>query len=401
MDEKNQEVLNIGIVGHIDHGKTTLLEKLTGVWASRHSEELKRGITIRLGYADATIRKCEKGHLTTKETCECKGKTKEIRKVSFVDAPGHEMLMATMLSGAAIIDAAILVIAANEPCPQPQTKEHLLALTIKKIKNIIIVQNKIDLVEKKQAIENYKKIKALVKNTAAEKAPIIPVSAQQELNIDTLLEIITKIPSPKRDTTSIPIFYTARSFDINKPSTPPQKLKGGILGGVLKQGTLETGQTIEIKPGLIEKNKNKVIKTKIASLVISNKQEKKAFPGPLAIQTELDPELTKGDTLAGNIVSLENKLPEVAYTLKFSAQLFPTIVGAKKELKVSPLNINEPILLSINTSTTIGRIEKIDKKKNQITASLKIPVCALKGSTIGIARNIDNKWRLIGHGIVE
>ena len=162
--------LNVGVVGHIDHGKTTLLSKITGKFTDTHSEELKRGITIKLGYADITIFD-DNGKLNTK-------KGKPIRYISFIDAPGHEMLMATMLSGAAIIDAAILVIAANEGI-KPQTKEHFMALQAKKIKSIIIVQNKIDLVSKEQALKNYQEIKNFVKGTPAENAPVIPISASR------------------------------------------------------------------------------------------------------------------------------------------------------------------------------------------------------------------------------
>src|SRR3989339_1974392 len=113
-----QPELNIALVGHVDHGKTTLTERLSGKWTDTHSEELKRGITIRLGYADASIYKCSKGHYTTdKKQCdECKSKVEFERKVSFIDAPGHETLMATMLSGGAIMDGALLLIAANEEC---------------------------------------------------------------------------------------------------------------------------------------------------------------------------------------------------------------------------------------------------------------------------------------------
>ncbi|HKL24494.1 MAG TPA: GTP-binding protein, partial [Candidatus Nanoarchaeia archaeon] len=107
--------LNIGVVGHIDHGKTTLLNKLTGKFADTHSEELKRGITIKLGYADTKIYKQGDNYNISREG-------EAVRYVSFIDAPGHEMLMATMLSGAALIDAAVLVIAANEGI-KPQTKE--------------------------------------------------------------------------------------------------------------------------------------------------------------------------------------------------------------------------------------------------------------------------------------
>ncbi|HDH28209.1 MAG TPA: translation initiation factor IF-2 subunit gamma, partial [Euryarchaeota archaeon] len=123
------------MVGHVDHGKTTLTQALSGVWTDVHSEELKRGISIRLGYADATFRKCPKCDeptcYTTEKKCPVDGsKTEVLRTVSFVDSPGHETLMATMLSGGALMDGAVLVIAANESCPQPQTKEHLMALDV-------------------------------------------------------------------------------------------------------------------------------------------------------------------------------------------------------------------------------------------------------------------------------
>ena len=131
-----QPEVNIGLVGHVDHGKTTLTERLSGKWTDTHSEELKKGITIRLGYANTILRKCLKckgaDAYTVKEKCpKCKGKTKELREISIIDAPGHESLMATMLSGANVMEGALLLVSANEPCPQPQTKEHLMALEIK------------------------------------------------------------------------------------------------------------------------------------------------------------------------------------------------------------------------------------------------------------------------------
>ncbi len=197
---ENLETINIGIVGHIDHGKTTLLYKLSGKWADTHSEELKRGITIKLGYSDAIIRD-DNGKLTTSRDSKASAK----RYITFVDAPGHEMLMATMLSGAAIMDAAILVVSADEGI-KPQTQEHLVALQAKDIKNIIIVQNKIDLVEKETAVKNYKKIKEFVKGTIAENSPIIPISAQQDINLDKVLEEILKIPIKKKEKDDKPIF---------------------------------------------------------------------------------------------------------------------------------------------------------------------------------------------------
>ncbi len=311
--------LNVGVVGHIDHGKTTLLAKLTGKFPDTHSEELKRGITIKLGYADMTIYK-EGNNFNNK------GKGEAIRYISFIDAPGHEMLMATMLSGAAIIDAAILVIAANEGI-KPQTREHFIALQAKKIREIIIVQNKIDLVSKEQAIKNYKEIKEFVKGTIAENAPIIPISAQQELNLDKLIEQLAKLEIPKRDISSEPVFLVARSFDINRPGLEVSKLHGGVLGGILKKGKLKVGDEIEIKPGLSIKRANQqmyqTLVTKILSIHKGSQSVEQVFPGvSIAIETELDPFLTKADSLSGCIVGLKGKLPEISYRAKIKIQLF-------------------------------------------------------------------------------
>ncbi|MFB6115267.1 MAG: translation initiation factor IF-2 subunit gamma, partial [Candidatus Nanohalobium sp.] len=236
---------NIGLVGHVDHGKTTLTNALSGKWTDEHSEELKKGITIRLGYADVTYYEDDEGNLNPK------GNGEEVRTVSLVDAPGHETLMANVLSGAAIMDGAILIIAADEECPQPQTREHLAALDIIGIENIVIVQNKIDLVSEEEAKENYKEIKEFVSGTVAEDAPVIPISAQHEINIDALLEAVdTEIPTPERDFESDPKMLVARSFDINKPGTDPEDIIGGVLGGSLVRGELEEGDEIEMKPGL-------------------------------------------------------------------------------------------------------------------------------------------------------
>jgi len=102
---KDKEIpeINVGVVGHIDHGKTTLLSRLTGKFTDTHSEELKRGITIKLGYAETIISK-------DKDSFNNQGKGIPVRYISFIDAPGHEMLMATMLSGAAIIDCLGVVL---------------------------------------------------------------------------------------------------------------------------------------------------------------------------------------------------------------------------------------------------------------------------------------------------
>ena len=383
--------INIGMVGHIDHGKTTLLYKLTGKWTDTHSEELKRGITIRLGYADIMIYK------DGKEYNRLKGEA--VRHVSFVDAPGHEMLMATMLSGAAMIDAAILVVAANEGI-MPQTIEHLAALQAKKVKNLIVVQNKIDLVDSGQAKKNYLEIKELLKGKY-DNAPIIPVSAQQEINISKIYDAIVEIPIPERNENAEPIFIVARSFDINKPGTTSDNLHGVVLGGTLTQGRLKVGDIIEIKPGRIAKEANQIhyhtLKTKIIKLLKGSKEMKELTPGgSMSIETELDMALGKSDLLAGNVASVVGKLPELTTSIRLRYTLFPEVYGAGGHVKVEPIKPSEMLMLSINTSMTIGIVRHV--RKDVIELSLKIPIVPFKGDNAGIARNFANHWRLVGYG---
>lgn len=392
-DVTNLDTINVIMAGHIDHGKTTLLQRLSGKWTDTHSEELKRGITIKLGYADIILFKDGKSY--NKDN-----KGTPYRYVSFVDAPGHEMLMATMLSGAAIVDAAILVVAANEGI-KPQTREHLVALQAKKINNIIIVQNKIDLVTKEQALKNYNEIKAIVKNTLAENAPIIPVSAQQGINIDKIYEAICSIKLPERDSKADPLFVIARSFDINKPGTSPKDLHGAVLGGTLKRGTLHVNDTIEIKPGIAVKEANQIhyraLKTKIKSLHKGSYEVQEITPGgSVSIETELDMALGKSDALSGCSASSQGKLPEISFSVKIKYSLFKEMLGTQQQVKVDPLKMTETVMLSINTGVTVGVIKKLTSSEAEL--SLRIPIVPFKGENVGIARNVNNHWRLIGHG---
>merc|ERR1712018_984694 len=202
-----QATINIGTIGHVAHGKSTLVKAISGVQTVRFKNELERNITIKLGYANAKIYKCDDPKVNRPASfcsrgsshpdefpCEFSnsgGKFKLVRHVSFVDCPGHDILMATMLNGAAVMDAALLLIAGNEPCPQPQTSEHLAAIEIMKLKHILILQNKIDLIKEEQAKEQHGQIQAFVSGTIAESAPIIPISAQLKYNIEVLCEYIT------------------------------------------------------------------------------------------------------------------------------------------------------------------------------------------------------------------
>jgi len=401
-----QPEINIGLVGHVDHGKTTLVYRLSGKWTDEHSEEIKRGITIRLGYADITFYKCpncKTDCYVTDATCpKCKSACIPLRKVSFIDAPGHETLMATMLSGAAIMDGALLLISANEQCPQPQTKEHLMALNIIGVKNIVIIQNKIDLVSEEDAIKNYEQIKKFVKGTIAENAPIIPVSAQHGVNISAVVESIQEVmKTPQRDTSKPAMMFIARSFDINRPGAKIEGLVGGVLGGALKQGILKVGDEIEIKPGLKKEKEGKKIYQPIITKIVGLKTggesvEQVGSGGSVGILTLLDPSIVKSDSLTGGVVGLKDQLPEVWYEFELETHLLERVVGAKDELVVDPIKEREFLMLNVNSSATVGIVDKISKDKFHTV--LKIPVCCTKEDRITISRKLGDRWRLIGWG---
>jgi translation initiation factor 2 subunit 3 len=386
--------VNIGTLGHVDHGKSTLVQALTGKWTAVHSEELKRGITIKLGYADATLYNCEKCNmLCTNVSCpKCFEKCEPLRTLSFVDAPGHETLMATVLSGASLMDGILFVIAANEKCPQPQTKEHLMVLNIVGIKNIIVVQTKIDLVAKEQVLENYKQIKDFVKGTVAENAPIIPVSSEKGVNIDSLLEAIQKyIPTPKRELNKSPKMFVVRSFDINKPGTEIEDLNGGILGGALIQGELRIGDEIEARPGLKIKDIWIPLKTKVIGLQKAGKNlEVASAGGLLGVKTELDNSLTKADSLTGSVAGKD--LPPILNKLSLKFNIF-------NMEEVEPLRMAEQLMVNAGTARTLGIVKTI--KKDRCELELRLPVCADKGDRVVLARRIMEKWKLIGWGFIE
>jgi translation initiation factor 2 subunit 3 len=403
-----QPNINIGTAGHVDHGKTTLVEAITGVWTSGHSEELRRGITIKVGYADAAFYKCSQclmpeGYSSTPQCANC-GKESELQRVvSFVDSPGHESLMANMLSGGALMDGAILVIAANEKVPQPQTREHLLALQVLGIKQIVIVQNKVDLTETEKATENYNQINEFVKGTVASEAPIIPISAQHKLNIDALIGAIeSTIKTPSRSTNKAAIMHVLRSFDINKPGLDLEKVKGGVIGGALIQGELSVGEEIEIRPGFIDDKKGKYepIRSIVSTLGTGAGLVERVRPGGLvAIGTKLDPAYIKSDSLIGSVVGKPDSLPDDVDEISIEVKLFDTAVGTQEMVKVEPIKTKEPLRLNVGTAATLGAVT--NSKDDQIEVKLRKPLCLLPRSRVAISRRISDRWRLIGAGITS
>lgn len=399
-----QPQINIGTLGHVDNGKSTLVQALTGIWTGKHSEEIIRGITIRIGYADASFYKCAQcGTYGTSDMCaNCGSPAEFLRAVSFVDCPGHHSLMLTMLSGAALMDGALLVLSAVDKCPQPQDREHLAAAQMVGIKRLIVVQNKIDLVSKERILESYHEIQDFVRGTIAENAPIIPVSAQRGINIDALIQAIQEhVPTPQRDLTKMSIMSVLRSFDVNRPGTSAMEVQGGVLGGSIIQGRFKVGDDIEIRPGIrVEKGGKShysPLQTKLTSLRAGGHSVEEAAPGGLiGMGTLLDPSLTKADSLVGNIIGLPGNMPPVISHLVLGVELFEKAIGTKEQIPVDKIRTNETLVLNTGTSVTAGTVTSA--RDSIIEIELRRPVCIVLNARVALNRRIGESWRLIGFG---
>eukprot|EP00917_Polyrhabdina_sp_WS-2016_P013046 GHVP01028718.1.p1 GENE.GHVP01028718.1~~GHVP01028718.1.p1 ORF type:complete len:469 (-),score=78.36 GHVP01028718.1:14-1420(-) len=419
---QKQATINIGTIGHVAHGKSTVVKAVSGVHTVRFKKEIQRNITIKLGYANAKIFKCRneecpkpdcytscKSSQFEEPTCErpgCGSKMRLVKHVSFVDCPGHDILMATMLNGAAVMDSAFLLISANEPCPQPQTSEHLAAVEIMKLNNILILQNKIDLVRKESASKQYSDIQKFIKNTSAKNSSIIPISGQLKYNVNAICQYIDeKIPQPIRELEKRPRMIVIRSFDINKPGADIEGLKGGVAGGSLIQGVLKVGDKIEIRPGALRRDNVggllcEPLITTVTSLFAEGNSLDVAIPGGLiGVGTLLDPCFCRGDHLVGQVIGHVGFLPDIFSAVEIDYFLLQKLLGvqASEEDRVMQLKNGEIILLNIGSTSTGGKV--LSSKGNQATIQfIGGPVCSDIGEKVALSRRFNKHWRLIGWG---
>lgn len=469
----------MGTIGHVAHGKSTVVKAISGVQTVRFKTELERNITIKLGYANAKIYKGDlppalkpvgdnSNQVTNTATSitsaeqktaddedddndedgeevpvedddeEDDGKQKGgfytsrgsshpdvflddktgityrlRRHVSFVDCPGHDILMATMLNGAAVMDAALLLVAGNETCPQPQTSEHLAAVEIMRLENIIILQNKVDLVKPDAALAQHEQIRKFVAGTVADSAPIIPISAVLKYNVDIVCEyLVHKIPVPLRDFTSPPRLIVIRSFDVNRPGQDVSNLQGGVAGGSILQGVLRVNDEIEVRPGIVTKSDSAdgtircaPIFSRISSLYAENNDLQFAVPGGLiGVGTRIDPTLTRADRLVGQVLGLRGKLPDVFSEIEISYYLLRRLLGVKtadggKQAKVQKLSKAEILMVNIGSTATGGKVMAV--KGDLAKVLLTQPVCTQEGEKIALSRRVDKHWRLIGWGQIR
>ncbi|KGO40188.1 Translation elongation factor EF1A/initiation factor IF2gamma, C-terminal [Penicillium expansum] len=394
-----QATQNIGTIGHVAHGKSTVVKAISEVQTVRFKNELERNITIKLGYANAKIYKCDSPECP-RPTCY-----KSFKSEKEVDPPCHDILMSTMLSGAAVMDAALLLIAGNETCPQPQTSEHLAAIEIMKLNHIVILQNKVDLMRSDNALEHYQSILKFIRGTVADGSPVIPISAQLKYNIDAVNEaLVQTIPIPIRNFEATPHMMIIRSFDVNKPGAEIDELKGGVAGGSILTGVVKLNDEIEIRPGLVTKDEQGKIQcrpifSRIVSLFAEHNDLKFAVPGGLiGVGTRVDPTLCRADRLVGFVLGHRGRLPAIYTEIEVNYFLLRRLLGVKtadgKQAKVAKLAKNEVLMVNIGSTATGAKV--LGVKADAAKLSLTSPACTEVGEKIAISRRIEKHWRLIG-----
>jgi len=279
------------------------------------------------------------------------------------------------------------------------------------LKNLLILQNKIDLINETQARDQCDQIKNFVQGTVADGSPIIPISAQLKYNIDVVCEYLCKkVPVPIRDFTSDARLIVLRSFDVNKPGSEVEQLKGGVAGGSIIKGILRVGQEIEVRPGIVSKTSDgrvqcKPIYSRIVSLFAEQNSLQYAVPGGLiGVGTKIDPTLCRGDRLVGHVLGAVGTLPDIFTEIEITYFLLRRLLGVrtetgKKAAKVAKLSKAEILMVNIGSLSTGGRVTAVKGEAAKIT--LTDPICTEVGEKIALSRRIEKHWRLIGWGTIR
>ncbi len=303
----------IGTAGHIDHGKTSLVKQLTGTDPDRLPEEKERGMTIDLGFAFLGD------------------------NITIIDVPGHEKFVRNMVAGVSTIDLVLLVIAADDGV-MPQTREHLDILKLLQIKQGIIVISKIDLVEADWAELVIEDVKAMVRGTFLEAAPIVPISNATGQGIDDLKQQIIELLSRTEDRQDRGIFR----LPIDRVFT--MKGFGTVVAGTVLSGSLIPDQMVELLP--------QRQKLRVRGLQIHERNVKRVKIGDRAainlagIEKEA---IHRGDVLAA---------PDSYRPTRFFDAKFYLLESSSKGLKNATR-----IRLNIGTSEVLGRVSILDKEE--------------------------------------
>ncbi len=410
---KKQPIVNIGMIGHVSNGKSTVTKCLTGIATQKHSDEKKRNITIKMGYANAKIFKCSEcdepecyastGEDVETMTCKhCESEMELVNHISICDVPGHNSFMTAMMNGTSVMDYTILIESAmNKDFPAPQTTEHLLCTNISKIPNVACCLNKLDIIKKSDATVLMEKLKSTLIGTQAEGSPLIPISATMGLNIDVLLQVLANLKPKDKDYEQNGVMFIVRSFNINKCGTTVQDLKGGVVGGSIIKGHFKIDDDVIVKPGYITKNKDGTsrfkyfpIKTKINSINSEKTNLELAVSGGLiGVGMDIDCGLSANDGLVGSILMSESYEKESIYKVYEELEL------EFEKFRDSEVKLNMNVLININSSNCKGKVKHIDGSNIKVEL-LDKPVCVKQGDFCTMSSYENEIIRIMGRGKV-
>lgn len=387
-----QPVINVGVIGHVANGKSSIVEAVSGIATQKYKKEKERNITIRLGYANVKIYKCDKcerpecyqstGSEIMEHNCvNCGEKTELVRHISFIDCPGHIIFMTTMMNGACVMDDVILVESgSNAIIPAPQTVEHFKITKEIGISTKFICLNKVDLMMKdiNGITSTMESLRTFVDNP---EIPIIPVSATLKYNIDVLCEYLANLDIPHKNIASSLKMLIIRSFNVNNPKTKIAELKGGVVGGSLTRGMLKVGDDVSIYPGYISKNSDgetwsyRPLKCKTLSINSDKNSLESAISGGLiGVQLNIDPSMTKDDDLVGQVM-FKNDFTDMKVYHGLKIQ-FTKMASDRKIKKNDKLSVN------VNSNNIKCKVCKITT--NHIYLDLEKPVCVELGDKVTI-----------------
>ena len=305
----------LGTAGHIDHGKSKLVEALTGIDPDRLPEEKERGMTIDLGFAWLTL--------------------PDGSEVGIVDVPGHERFVKNMVAGVGGIDAVLFIVAADDGW-MPQSEEHLQILDMLKIQTGIVVITKIDLVDPEWVALVEEDVREKVKGTILQDAPILKVSSTQKIGTDEVYHEIAKMISrlaPQKDVGK-PRMYVDRVFTMSG--------RGTVVTGTLRDGCFQSGEEVEILP--------RELSARIRELQTHKKVHKEVAPGTRVAMNLAGVEKEK--LKRGDVVTRMG--------LDRTVETFVAQVELVSTLK-SPIKHNANLLLILGTTELVARARILDK----------------------------------------
>ena len=348
----------IGTAGHVDHGKSTLVEALTGIDPDRLREEKERGMTIDLGFAWLQL---PSGN-----------------EISIVDVPGHERFVNNMLAGVGGIDLALLVVAADESV-MPQTREHLAILDLLQVQRGLVAITKRDLVDDDWLELVTADVEDTLQDTALEDAAIYPVSAMTGEGLPQLIAAIDTMlddTPPKRDV-GRPRLPIDRAFTISGFGT--------VVTGTLIDGKIRTGEEVD----LVVARKS----TRIRGLQTHKKGQKEALPGTRVAANIIG--VSQDDITRGEVLTTEGWLrPTDAIDVRL--RVIPDAPH--------PLRHNMHITVHTGSSEVIGRLRLLEKdilepgETSWAQIKLETPLAVVKGDYYVIR---SNRATLGGGNIVE